>query len=262
MKSNPFTWDSSAEDIKSSVVDLKLKSSTGTNININNLNQDFSMFIPVKTTKEKPINLETFFVKPSVNGSMQYHVINIPGNEYAVSIQLRPLSGVNITIYVRYGSRPTINDYNYTATVPDFQTCNYSYNQGYFNCTSDPYTVTISSALTGRSGIHYLGVAYWNGNSTNSSQNGTKSIHSRTRRDCFSEGGRHKRSLCVQVKDPPPTKPTSWNNVPSYNPIHDVNYTLSVTMATCLYWDVASQIWTSRGCRVIYLFLETILKKK
>lgn len=242
MTSNPFTWDTSADHIRSTVLDLKLKSSNGTSIDVSNLNKDFSLYIPVQR-RAKPANLEAYFVKPSVNGSMQYHIINIPGKEYAVTMQLQPLSSVNITIYVRYGSRPTINDYNYTAIVPDYQTCNFSFNQGYFNCTSDPYTVTISSALTGHIGNHFLGVIYWK-------ELNAKSSHSRTKRDCFSQGGRQKRSLCVQVKDPPPTEPTSRNDVPKYNPASDVNYTLSVTMATCLYWDVTSQKWTSKGCRV------------
>lgn len=241
MKSNPFTWDSSADYIKSNVLDFKIKSPKGTSLEVSNLSKDFGLFIPVQT-RTKPANLKSYFVKPSKNGSMQYHVITIPGSEYSVSIQLRPLSSVNTTMYVRYGSRPTTDKYNYTTTVPDYTTCDFTDAKGYFNCSSDPYTVTISSAVTGHVGIHYMGVVY--------RMNNTTKPHNRVKRDCLSTGGRQKRSLCVQVKSPPPTESTSNDLKPVYDPDNDVNYTLSVTMATCLYWNVTKQTWTSKGCRV------------
>ena len=206
---------------------------------------------PVKNSGQvPPDNNKSYFVKPSLNGSMQYHIINIPGNEYALTIKLTPLSAVNLTLYMRYGSRPTVYEYNYTAVVPNFESCNVTRLAGFRNCTSDPYTVTVSSAVTGNVGIHYVGIFYKKPPTT--SENKTEA-RMRIRRDCFSSSGRQKRSLCVGVKDPPPTESTTDTLVPIYDPATDVNYTMSVTTATCLFWNTTQQKWTSYGCKVSHL---------
>lgn len=223
---------------------------------VKNLKKDFELFIPVKNSgQDPPDNEESYFVKPSLNGSMQYHIINIPGHEYAVSIKITPLSAVNLTLYMRYGSRPTFYEYNYTAVIPNFESCNSTKLGGFRNCTSDPYIVTISSALTGHVGLHYIGIFYKRPLVT--SENRTE-VRMRMRRDCFSSSGRQKRSLCVGVKDPPPTESTIDDLVPKYDPKTDVNYTMSVTIATCLFWNTTQQKWTSYGCRVstwVYIYL-------
>lgn len=57
--------------------------------------------------------------------------------------------------------------------------------------------------------------------------------------------------MCVEFKDPPTTPPpTPRVIIPEYDPSTDVNYTLSISMAACLYWSEAKEKWTSYGCRV------------
>lgn len=249
---NPFSWDESAKDVKSKVLDFELKDANGTHYNVSSLSQEVELIIPPKM-KQPEVRAENFFVKPTFNGSMQYHQISIPGREYAVYIKLKPQNDETITVFVRYELRPTLREFNVSATIPDFSSCNYTQNIGYTNCTSDPYVLVLSRARTGNIGVHYIGVMYnRTGDVTegiNSNAAGQVRNKGRVRRDCFTGHGRVKRS-CVGVKDPPTTLPPTKLDVPHYNATTDVNYTMSVSMSTCLYWNSNASRWTSDGCRV------------
>ena len=53
----------------------------------------------------------------------------------------------------------------------------------------------------------------------------------------------------VGVKDPPP-KGSLSTVIPKYDPNTDVNYTLTITQSSCLYWSENIEKWTTEGCRV------------
>ena len=247
-RSNPYTWHESASSIKSAVLDFELKDFLGHQLNVSNLNQEIELFIPPLQTPEVN-DVENYFVKPFRNGTtMRFHKIEIPGSEYAVSIRITPLGDKNVSVFVRYGERPTLEKFHFTATVPDYSSCNYTEETGFSNCSTDPFVVTVSTAITGHTGLHFVGIMYkgsgseWDDNSPNPVP------QPRVRRAC-SHGGRQKRS-CVGVKDPPTTPPPIKIVTPFFNASTDVNYTMSVTMATCLFWNVTAEKWTAEGCRV------------
>ena len=252
MEENPFTWEDSAKDVKSKVLDFELKNSNGTQYNVSGLSQEVELIIPPKT-KQPDVETKTYFLKPTFNGSMQYHQISIPGREYAVSIKLKPVGNRNITVLVRSGIRPTLTEFNMSVVIPNFSSCNYSEYVGYTNCTSDPYVITLSHARTSNIGLHYIGILYNRTADTaitaNRQDGNATTIQIRMRRDCFSRNGRMKRS-CVGVKDPPTTLPPTRLDVPRYNLTTDLNYTMSVSMSICLYWNPNVSQWTSDGCRV------------
>ena len=187
---------------------------------------------------------------------MQFHKIVIPGLEYAISIRIVPSANRNLTLYVRYAQRPTLQDYNFTASVPDYSSCYYTLEKEYTNCSADPFTVTLSAAVTGHTGLHFVGIAHevlYNRTRTNTT---TPGHQKRVRRGC-SSNGRQKRS-CVGVKDPPTTPPPIEVIKPTFNASTDVNYTLEVNMATCQFWNVTTASWSTQGCRVIkYLIIDT-----
>ncbi|XP_048586151.1 polycystic kidney disease protein 1-like 2 isoform X1 [Nematostella vectensis] len=238
-KTNPYTWSRQAVNVKSSVLDFKVRNASGFEMDISNLKNDIDLFIP--QLKFLPqLKPGAFFAKPSINGSMQYHVITIPGKEYAVTIKIKPLSTANLTLYVRYHQRPTVSDHNFTATIPNYTQCNYT-NGGWVNCSSDPFAVTISFVDTGHVGLHYIGIVY---------HEPMTSRRTRIRKDCSSGSGRGRRALCVGVKDPPTTLPPVYKIMPRFDPTRDVNYTMEVSMGACLYWEEGRQTWSSRGCRV------------
>ena len=248
-KNNPYTWDSGASNIKSSVLDFELKDESGQRLEVSYLQQDVELLIP-PLEQPKPTELLEHFVKPSDDGTMQFHKVMFPGPEYAISVRIFPFGNKSLTLYVRYAQRPTFTNYSFTASVPNYSSCNYSVEKGYTNCSTEPFTVTLSSAKTGHTGLHYVGIAN-EGLVNQAKSNATAPGHAkRVRRGC-SHNGRQKRS-CVGVKDPPTTPPPIVIIKPPYNASTDVNYTFEVTMATCQYWNVTANVWSTEGCRVSY----------
>ena len=179
---------------------------------------------------------------------MRFHKIVFPGPEYAISIRIVPLSNVTLTLYVRYAERPTLEHSDLNFSIPNKRSCNFSSERNSTNCSTDPFTVTLSAADTGHTGVHYVGIVI--GEHVNQiNNNGTSADHvRRVRRGCF-RNRRQKRS-CVGVIDPPTTPPPILLIKPPFNESTDVNYTLSVSMATCQYWNVTADAWSTEGCRV------------
>ena len=88
-------------------------------------------------------------------------------------------------------------------------------------------------------GLLYVGIIFLG--ATNTSE------HSREKRSCLGHG-RQRRS-CVGFKDPPP-KGFTETVTPQYNPSTDVNYTMTITQSSCLYWSEDRNKWISDGCKV------------
>ena len=65
-------------------------------------------------------------------------------------------------------------------------------------------------------------------------------------------GGKRRKRSCVELKDPPPTLPQSENVLvmPVYDSTTDQNYTVNVTLGSCVYWSEKFEKWISSGCRV------------
>ena len=245
-RENPFTWDESAKGIKSSVVDFSLKKDDGTPLPIAGLKDPVELFIPVtrkvQTTGNK--SDEKYFAKPSDGtGNLQYHRINIPSVNSIVFFDIHPDHGQVLDIFVTAEKKPTPRNFQFKTRVPDFSSCTaYSKIFGYHNCSKNPYEMSLTSNVTDKTGTHYIGIML--------AANTTKVARNRASRSCAGQGGRQKRS-CIGVKDPPTTPPPSPRIIkPQYNSNTDVNYTMSVTITSCLYWSEKKQVWTNEGCSV------------
>ncbi|XP_068681978.1 polycystin-1-like protein 2 isoform X4 [Montipora foliosa] len=254
MKKNPFSWDASAKNVKSPVTSIDLKNDKGEVIDVSGLSKEIELNIKTNRPEQNQMPLSTF-VKPSINGSMSYHRIKILAPGMVMSFKLVPENETTIQVYVRHSKRPTVENYEYVTEVPDFTSCKErkgrgvketSYpllNKKYFNCTKDPHLVVLPVGVTEKPGILFIGIRLLGSDSPETRR--------RRRRAC-SENGRQKRSeICVEFKDPPTTLPPTPRIIkPSYEPNNDVNYSLSINMATCLYWSEEKAKWTSDGCRV------------
>lgn len=242
---NPFTWDKSAKGIQSEVVEFTLKNG-GTSLNISGLQEPIELFIPVIRTDPKGQNRshEEYFVKPSDGyRNLQYHRIDIPSANLRVSFKIRPEKGKFLEIFVAAHRKPTSTDFQFNTRLPNYSSCSaFSKPIGYYNCSSNPFEVSLSSNVTGKTGVHYIGIMH--------DSNTTEKSPSRVKRSCGYTGRRQKRS-CIGVKDPPTfPPPTPLIVEPKYNESTDVNYTMAVTVTSCLYWSEKKQSWTNKGCSV------------
>lgn len=255
---NPFTWDDSAKFVQSSVLDFTFKSRNGSILEVSGLNDPVELFIPIKREGEKGRNRpdEKYFARPSDGlENVRYHRINITSKDVLVYLEIKPESGKFFTVLVSPRLKPTPVNYQLQFRVPDFSSCStlnehITYRSENLNCSSDPYKVTLSYQITGKTGVHFIGIIY----------SGSPALNIRIARSCGGLGKRQKRG-CIGVKDPPTTPPpTPKLVVPQYNESTDVNYTMSVNIASCLYWSDKKQAWTNSGCRVgLFLMLPRLV---
>lgn len=136
-------------------------------------------------------------------------------------------------MFVRYGQRPTVREYDTKTRIPD-ESCFLS-SQG--QCGKQAYDILLVQEVLSKPGPYYIGILY--------EKNG-EDTKTRKRRSC-SGNGRQKRS-CVVFKDPP--RPENITVKPVYDPKTDTNYSLSVKREECLFWDSKEERWLSDGCKV------------
>lgn len=250
---NPYTWDASSKNIKSSVIDFSLKTADGSALEVSGLPDPVELFIPQKEdTKDKGNETATvYFAKPSDgSNNFRYHKVVIPSESSSMFIEVRPEEGTSLEVYVRYKTKPTVTEHSFNVIIPKIEFCNRTKTS--FNCSSKAFMFSISSAQTGHVGVHYVGIRFPGPESEGSPdlEEEVKTAANRVRRGCGGQGGRQKRS-CIGVKDPPTTPPpTAKIVIPKYNASTDVNYTMSVTATSCLYWSETKQAWTDYGCKV------------
>jgi len=237
LKNNPYTWDKSAKSIKSAVLSVDLKGSSGQKLQVEGLQEEIELIIN-SDNQLPPMAVESFS-KPSVNGSMRYHTTNVTGSGKNMQITVTPEDGKYLEVYIGYQIRPTIYKHIYTAKIPDLSKCPDSY----VDCP-ERFIVSVPANLTTEEGQYFIGIK--------KPDSGNSEVKSRRRRSCSESGGRQKRSVvCVEFKDPPTTPPpTPQTIIPTYDPTTDVNYTISIALKACLYWSETNQTWTSYGCRV------------
>ena len=74
---NPFTWDNSSAFVSPHVLSLVLKDDKGESLTVEDSKEDIEIKIK-KDGQPEPESVESFFVKPSSRGEMQYHTIVLP----------------------------------------------------------------------------------------------------------------------------------------------------------------------------------------
>lgn len=237
LKNNPYTWDKSAKNVKSAVLSVDLKGSSGKRVQVEGLEEEVELIIN-SDNQPPPMTVQSFS-KPSVNGSMRYHTTNVTSSDKTMQITVKPEDGKYLEVYIGYTIRPTTQKHIYRKTVPDLSKCSDSSS----DCP-EQFIISVPANLTADEGQYFIGIKM--------PDTENSPVKSRRRRDCSDSGGRQKRSVvCVEFKDPPTTPPpTPQTIIPSYDPTSDVNYTISIAIKACLYWSEISHTWTNYGCRV------------
>ena len=88
---NPFTWDSSSSLVKSThVLSLNIKDHEGNQLTVKDSKENIEIKIP-RQVKIPPEESVSYFVKPSAEGNMQYHEMDLPrtrGNAVRVRVSI------------------------------------------------------------------------------------------------------------------------------------------------------------------------------
>ena len=240
---NPFTWDNSSKKIKSSVTSLDLQSANGTKINVSNLDSYIEIVIPLSIPPANTSNgtdHEHYFLKPNRMSIRSYYaeLADVP-----VTIRMGVFTeGTVIKLFVKFGSRPTIEDSDDNFTILFTSICRNLSDDQKNKSTSCSLEESSVSVVPSKPSLLYVGLLFPKASDV--------SDDVRIRRSCFGHG-RERRS-CVGVKDPPP-KGVTKTVIPQYDPLTDVNYTFSITQSSCLYWSEEKEKWTSDGCKVNYI---------
>ena len=240
---NPYTWDSTKERVGSEVVTLHLKNNDSKLIKVSNLTEDIVIVMPLKFQKISASEKSWYFTK---NDDLRFHEINVKYENTLLMLEIKPQDPtVHLFVYMRFGQRPTTQDYDLNATISHDEKCvwmlsAHEKSEGQTVCSLNP-NATIQ-VLAERPGKYFLGLKNYNATVNLS--------HTREKRSCL--GGRRRKRSCVEVKDPPPTPPQSENVpvMPVYDSTTDQNYTLKVTLGSCVYWSEKIEKWISSGCRV------------
>lgn len=232
---NPYTWDSSSKAVQSSVISLELQNGK-TKMNVSNLDGDIVMDIPISSPRKNDANSTEYsehrFLKPN---SMVVHSYYAELGDVPVTIETGVFEmDVVIDLFVNFRSRPAFDNYDHNFTISFKDRCmSYQESNG-TSCLIEKGLVTFMPPKPGRIYVGIIG----NKNSTE---------HTRNRRSCFGHG--RQRRGCVGFKDPPP-KGVTKTIVPQYDPSTDINYTMTITQSSCLYWSEDKNRWTSDGCKV------------
>ena len=240
---NPFIWSSTSERVHSNVLSLELRDDKQKPIRVLP-SSDISMKIPLKNTSITSEDPSTnFFIKKN---SSRFHEINVDYENTLIQLEITPAdAAMNLTIFIRFGYRPTFLEHDANGTVSSTGWCIWQRVQGKIEWQSvcSPNRNGPIQVFAQKRGKYYVEVQRY------------KSIvkpKKRQKRSCF-EQGRQKRS-CVEVKAPPPSSPNGENVtvivLPQYDPSTDHNYTMRTALASCVYWSEEQQMWTTEGCQV------------
>lgn len=237
LTANPYNWDDSSLSVTSSVCSLELKNDEAGTINVSDLENDIEITIPINNEESASAEQEGYFLKPYEMTITSYHVElgNVP-----VSITLKGFDkDAIVEVFIKFGSRPTMEDFDETFTVMFTATCQNGLLEGDFKVTDCAVEQISLTVVPPESTVIFMGMVFFG------EKNATE--HSRKRRSCFGHG-RERRS-CIGTKDPPPN---GYNKtvIPRYDSLTDVKYTMTIGQASCLYWSQTNEKWTSDGCKV------------
>ena len=85
---NPFTWDVSAQRVQSQVISLQLRNHQGSKIAISNLKRNIKITIPRTPSENATNSTQKFFIKPSVDGKMQFHSFVVEQQNTSAVVQV------------------------------------------------------------------------------------------------------------------------------------------------------------------------------
>ncbi|KAL9954010.1 hypothetical protein ACROYT_G041497 [Oculina patagonica] len=234
------------DEISSKVISLTLKDENGNEINISNLHSPISLTVPLKSTENKTLPAEEYTV-PDV---MLYRVFTENRGNSLVELSFKLERPAPFEVYVKYGARPTKDDYDYFTTL-DVGTCQ-----------NEELSCNVSTDVwfeAERQGKYFIGLLQKSSGrerrSASKIDDPDKDLQRKVPKKRMSRSvsqlNNPDEELCVKFKDPPTPQPVLnvTAKTPAYDPETSVNFTMEVDSAGCLYWSETKEQWMSDGCK-------------
>ena len=238
--------DQPLDEINSKVLSVTLKDESGNVINISNLHSAISLTVPLKNTGNRTTPVEEY----SVPDVMLYRVFTENHGNSLVQLSFKLERSAPFEVYVKYGIRPTKEDYDYFATI-DEETCQ----NGGESCNVSAQVWFDAE----RKGKYFIGLIQKSKSRERRSASKRESLNvlalnapQKWRSRSLSQLNNHDEKLCVEFKDPPTPQPVvnvTVTNAP-YDPESSVNFTLEIDSTGCLFWSETEEQWMSAGCKV------------
>lgn len=248
--------DQAFDEINTKVVSLTLKDESGNALSISNLPSAISLTVPLKDTGNKTPQVQEYSV-PEV---MMYRTFTENRGNSLVKLSLKLERSALFEVYVKYGSRPSKQDYDYFTTIEGAPCQNAN-----LSCNESTY-VWFDAARKGKYSIGLL--QKWNARERRtaawkidySDNDLQRKVPKKRMARSLLQLNNPEGKLCVKYKDPPTPQPlVNVTVMPPYNPETSVNFTLEVDSAGCLYWSETKEQWISEGCKV--RTIHTIINK-
>ena len=159
---NPYTWDSSKERVDFDVVTLQLKNNKGELIKVSNLSEDIVIITPLKPGKNFTEKAKYF----TRNDNLLFHEIEVRFGNTLLMMEINPQApNVYLFAYMRFGQRPTSQDYDLNATISHDEKCvwmlsAHDKSEGQTVCSLNPHAPI--QVLAERPGKYFLGLKNYN----------------------------------------------------------------------------------------------------
>lgn len=251
-KLNPYTVHQPTDEINSQVVSLVLKDETGNVINVSNLHTDISLMVPLKRSKNNSAPPVEEYSVPEV---MTYRVVTTHRERTSIRISMALTRDAPFEVYVKYGTRPTKNEFDFFATLEEGSCnnktlCNVSHHVWFDVKQKGKYFIGLLQKESKRKVRRRRSVS---GIASSSNDAPNNYVPRQRIARSLSQANESDEQLCVKFKDPPKQQPMVRNitlAMPPYDPETSVNFTLEVDSAGCLFWSDVMQQWMGEGCRV------------
>ena len=246
-KVNPYTAHEPSSVINSQVLSFIVKDVTGHVINVSNLHTDISLTVPLKKSKN---STERQVVEYSVPEVMIYRLVTTHRKSTSIRISLTLDRGAPFQVYVKHGTRPTKQDYDFSTTLDarpcldKANVCNVSHHIWFDAKDRGTYFIGLlqtNSKLKGRKRRSAL-----DNISSESHALGDNAPRQRVSESLLQINDTEHQ--CVKIKVSPKRQETIV--LPAYDHKTTVNFTLEVDSAGCLYWSEEEEEWKSEGCKV------------
>ena len=118
---NPYTWDATKERVSSDVVTLHLKNNDSKLIKVSNLTEGIVIVTPLKLQKISASEKSWYFTK---NDDLRFHEVNVKYENTLLMLDIKPQDPtVHLFVYMRFGQRPTTQNYDLNATISYDKKC-------------------------------------------------------------------------------------------------------------------------------------------